>query len=281
MSKTTKDETAVTVTETQLPTIPHDYGEFAGQGTDDFSQRERGVPFLKILQAQSPEVVGPQGKVEGARPGMLINTSTQQLYDSIKIVPAARLHVIQEWRPRNQGGGLVAQTEVEPGRDYPQFYKEAMARQEADGRKFGDFWTGEPKKSNELQECYQLFSVVLDADDKPIGMIVVPFASSAISVYTKRFSKRIGQLTGKPPMFAFPIVLTTELVSNDEGSWHNYVITFPVENNPVKSALAPDHPAFLKGAELFKLVKGGEVKADEAGAKSARGDAGGDGGAAF
>lgn len=263
--------------------MPFDYGEYAGQGTNDLTQQERGLPFLKILQAQSPEVIGPKGKIDGAAAGMFFNTGTEELLGSVKLVPACRLHVIQEWRPRNQGGGLVSQVVIKNGDDYPAFYKEAMARQEADGRKFGDFWTGEPKKSNQLSECYQVFAVVLDENDQPIGMAVVPFTSTAITVYRKRFARRIGSLRGNPPMFAFPIVLTTEQNTNDEGTWFNYVINFPVENNPVKSALAPDSAAFQAGAELYKLVTSGAVKADEQGAQAARGDGAeaADGGSAF
>jgi hypothetical protein len=245
--------------------MPFDYGDHAGAGTDELTQQERGVPFLKILQAQSPEVIGPKGKIEGARAGLFLNTGNEELFESITIVPVCRLHVIQEWRPRAVGGGLVRQVVMGRGDDYPAFYKEAMARCEAAGRKFGDFWTGEPKKpgSNQLSECYQLFSVTLDSEGNPTGMVVVPFSSTAIKVYKKRFSRRIGTLRGNPPMFAFPIVLSAEMQTNEEGTWANYVINFPVDNNPVKSALDPNSAAFKAGAELYELVKSGEAKADQ------------------
>lgn len=250
--------------------LPFDYGEYAGQGTDELSQQERGVPFLKILQAQSPEVIGPEGKVEGAQAGMFLNTGSGDFYESINLVPACRIHVIQEWRPRNEGGGLVKQTVMKPGDDYPDFYKKAMVDAEEDGRKFGDFWTGEPKKSNQLAECYQLFCVVLE-NDTPIGWVVVPFTSTGIKAYRKRFAQRIGQLRGNPPMFAFPITLTTVQQTNDEGTWFNYDIKFPVNNNPLESALDPTTEAFKAGADLYKLVTGEEVKADTEGAAKARG----------
>jgi len=280
--KTKSKPTAVAVQEPNAVALRNDYGEHSGNGTDDLSQTERGVPFLKILQAQSPEVIGPQDKIEGAAAGMFLNTGTGELFESITLLPACRVHMIQEWRPRNQGGGLVSQAVIHPGQDYPDFYKEAMARQEADGRKFGDFWTGEPKKSNELAETYQLWCVALDGDE-PTGMVVVPFTSSGISVYRKKYSRRIGQLRGKPPLYAFPIVLTSEQETNDDGTWSNYVIKFPVDNNPIKSELDMDSDAFLAGAELFSLVKGGHVAADDAGAEKSRtsGEGNPDGGAAF
>jgi hypothetical protein len=275
---TTKKKNAVAKTTKNELAIPFDYGTHAGAGTDDLSQSERGVPFLKILQPLSPECVGPQGKIEGAAAGMLLNTGTEELFDSLTVLPTCRIHKIQEWRPRDEGGGLVNETVIEPGADYPAFYKEAMARQEADGRDFGDFWTGEPKKSNQLAETYQLWCAILDPEtQEPTGMVVVPFSSSAIGVYRKQYARRIGRLRGNPPMFAFPIVLTTLQETNKKGTWSNYVVSFPVENNPIKSAIDPTSNAFAAGVELFDLVKGGHVKADEQGAASARADGEGGG----
>lgn len=253
--------------------LPFNYGEDSGAGMSDLSQQERGLPFLKILQPLSPEVMGPQGKIEGARAGQYVNTGTGELYDRVTILPVSRVHVIQEWRPRKQGGGLVNQTVIPAGGDYPDFYKASMERCKAENRKFGDFWTGEPVKSHELAESFQVFAVMLDEGMNPIGMVVVPFSSTAIQPYKKQYSRRIGQLRGAPPMFAFPIVLSSVQVSNDDGTWFTPVIEFPVENNPLKSALDPKSQAYLAGKELFGLVKGGHVKADEAAAEAARGDA--------
>ncbi len=283
MAKTTTTKTTAPATDAnqaQVPAttkkmevaLPFDYGEDSGAGTNDMSQQERGLPFLKILQPLSPEVVGPQGMVAGAKAGQFYNTGTGELFDRVTIVPACRIHAIQEWRPRKQGGGLVNQTVIAPGADYPDFYKAAMERCKAEGRKFGDFWTGEPKKegSNELAETFQVFAVVLDEAQEPVGMVVVPFSSTAIQAYKKQYSRRIGQLRGAPPMFAFPITMATVQTSNDDGTWFTPVIEFPVENNPLKSALDPKSNAYRAGKELHGLVKGGHVKADEAAAESAR-----------
>lgn len=236
-----------------------DYGEYAGKGTEDFSQTEKGLPFLKILQATNPEVAGEGSvRIEGARAGMILNTGTRELFESITLVPAVRLHVIQEW----QGRSLVGMTVMRKGDPYPDNYKEAVARQEADGRKFGDFWTGEPEKSTSLGECFQVFCVVMDGDE-PVGMVVLPFSSTSIKRYKKQLSRRVDQLRGNPPLFARSIVLTTEKDSNDAGqTWFAPVVTFPVENNPVKSALPLDSKAFLAGAKLHELVTSGAIKAD-------------------
>lgn len=260
---TTTKKTAVAKTN-QVSNLP-DYGEHAGKGTSDLSQQERGLPFLKTLQPLSPEIIGPKGKVEGAAAGMFLDTGTELLYETITLVPAIRLHVIQEWRPRAQGGGLVNQTLIPPQGVYPKFYAESVERCKAEGRKYGKFWTGDVDKSNQLKECYQLFAVVLDENGKPGSTVVVPFSSTFIKVYREQFANRIGKLPGEPPFFMAPIVLTTEQDSNDDGTWFLPRITFPVENNPRKSAFTDlTDPAYLAAAKLHDLVKAGLVKADVA-----------------
>ena len=54
-------------------------------GAQNISQEDLALPFLKILGQLSPEVNKRDGKyVEGAEPGKIINTVTNQLYDTIQ-----------------------------------------------------------------------------------------------------------------------------------------------------------------------------------------------------
>ena len=56
----------------------------ANQGAQNISQEDLALPFLKILGQLSPEVNKRDGKyVEGAEPGKIINTVTNELYDEI------------------------------------------------------------------------------------------------------------------------------------------------------------------------------------------------------
>ena len=60
----------------------------AQQGTQNISQEDLALPFLKILGQLSPEVNKRDGKyVEGAEPGKIINTVTNELFDKISVVP--------------------------------------------------------------------------------------------------------------------------------------------------------------------------------------------------
>lgn len=293
MAKTKKDEIAEAPTNALAPVI--DYGDDFGAGLDDVGQDEAGIPFLKILQAQSPEVIGPDGKIDGATAGMILNTGTADLTDEVTIVPAIRQHVYVEWRPRGKGGGIVALHQ--PGTELVEAAIAANAAAIANGdasRKkagkkmaFGEFYTPE---GNELVETFYVYCVVLDAEDRPSGFVVVPFASTAIKHYKKKFINRVRYCmvddgSGRkrnPPMFAHRVKIGTAQESNDDGTWFNYQLTFAVDNNVQQSLMTPDNPAYLAGRELKAMVDGGDAKADLSKASSTEGgEETADGGSAF
>ena len=78
----------------------------ANQGAQNISQEDLALPFLKILGQLSPEVNKRDGKyVEGAEPGKIINTVTNELYDNIDIIPCHYKRQYIEWQDRGQSTG--------------------------------------------------------------------------------------------------------------------------------------------------------------------------------
>ena len=71
----------------------------AAQGAQNISQEDLALPFLKILGQLSPEVNKRDGKyVDGAEPGKIINTVTNELYDNIDIIPCHYKRQYIEWQ---------------------------------------------------------------------------------------------------------------------------------------------------------------------------------------
>lgn len=103
MSK--KNEVAV-----QQPNLPVAFADDmmadAGLGFENVSANDVAIPYLKILQALSPELRG-QTKVPGAEEGLIMNTVTTQLMKEFRVIPCAFKKSYVEWTPREAGGGLV------------------------------------------------------------------------------------------------------------------------------------------------------------------------------
>lgn len=103
MSK--KNEVAV-----QQPNLPVAFADDmmadAGLGFENVSANDVAIPYLKILQALSPELRG-QTKVPGAEEGLIMNTVTTQLMKEFRVIPCAFKKAYVEWTPREAGGGLV------------------------------------------------------------------------------------------------------------------------------------------------------------------------------
>ena len=78
----------------------------ANQGAQNISQEDLALPFLKVLGQLSPEVNERDAKhVKGAKPGKIINTVTNELFDEIKIIPCHYKRQYIEWQDRGTSTG--------------------------------------------------------------------------------------------------------------------------------------------------------------------------------
>jgi hypothetical protein len=90
-----------------------DFAADAGMGNEEMSATDLAIPYLSILQKNSPQVDKDSPKyVPGAEVGMIFNTATNELYDGkatgVEVVPCYFTRKFVEWTPREQGGGFVA-----------------------------------------------------------------------------------------------------------------------------------------------------------------------------
>ena len=82
--------------------------QFADQGFDNVDSKSLALPFLKILGQLSPQVTqGDSQFIPDARPGMIFNTVTNQLYDGAKgvtVIPCFYKLEYIEWKDRGMEG---------------------------------------------------------------------------------------------------------------------------------------------------------------------------------
>lgn len=176
--------------------------EHANEGFENVQATDVTIPFLRILQLLSPQVIEDSEEyVEGARPGAFINTVTNKLYGmSIRVIPLTFKKIWLEWQPDR--GGLV-------GRHEPYSIP-------VDKTKFSE-WTYD---GNVIQETL-LFYVLIEGHF-PDGPLVFALQSSGIK-HGKNWNTQI-MMTKLPSGARAPYYSSVwELVSikneNNQGVW--------------------------------------------------------------
>jgi hypothetical protein len=234
----------------------YDYGADAGRGFEDQGQDEISIPFISVLQGLSPQVTGENGKeVEGAKPGKLFNTITEEvLGNEVLFVPASREHIFTEWIPRKQGGGFVGRF------DKNDPVVAAAVRQ---AEEFGKYRT---PAGNDLVETYYLFGVICPEGAEP-QPVVIAFTSTKIKAY-KKWNTTVNMFTvpgpngGKirPPRFAHLLKVSSISDKNKKGSFFNLSLK-PANGSIRGSILPPDDPRYLAAKALAEMVASGKAKA--------------------
>ena len=188
----------------------------AQQGAQNISQEDLALPFLKILGQLSPEVNKRDGKyVEGAEPGKIINTVTNDLYDMISVIPCHYKRQYIEWADRGTSTGApVAIHEADSD----------IVSQTTRGKDYKD----RLPNGNYLDNTANHFVLVLG--DNP-QTALISMKSTQLKVSRKWNSMMMGiKMQGKnglftPPTYSHIYNLSTVQMSNDKGTWFGWDVT--------------------------------------------------------
>ena len=221
----------------------------AGTGLEDMTSDDLAIPFIRVLQALSPQVNkrAPE-HVEGAEVGMLHNTVTNAIYDGekgVEIIPCSYTKRYLEWIPREKGGGLVTADHD------PTILRNTTKNDQ-----------GIPvlENGNTIDETAQFFILLLDPNEGP-QQCVLSFSRSQLGVARKwntilRMAK-IQNSEGvfvSAPIFAYKYLLTTVELSNDKGSWFGFNVTQADQITGAEKSLA------LQAKDFMMAAKSGDVK---------------------
>lgn len=110
MARTNEDRnlpTAAAGTELALPAADEFEG-VAGAGLDTRTADELLTPLLTLLQQNSKATNrgNPETYVEGAQPGMFLNSVTRRVYAEVELIPVEREYTFTEWVPLDPQMGL-------------------------------------------------------------------------------------------------------------------------------------------------------------------------------
>ena len=216
----------------------------ANGGAQNIEQEDLALPFLKVLGQLSPEINKKNGRyVEGAEPGMILNSVTKKLYDGdkgINVIPCSYERKYLEWKPRELGGGLVRIYSIDDPivrttkRD--QFNRDVLPN------------------GNYLENTASHF-VVTTGEDAGTGLISMTRTQLKVSRTWNSMMMSI-KLQGKnglftPPTFSHIYNLKSVQMTNDKGTWFGWDINKigPVTDNNVYS-LAKDFAEKINKGEV-------------------------------
>lgn len=232
------------------------YAEDAGAGYENQTSEDISVPFLEILQSNSPET-----QVEdGPRPGTIINRTTGEIWkgsEGIAFIPATTSHVVVEWVPREKGGGIVATHELDS----------QLIQQVRSSQPLGKY--RHPENGNDLIETFYVYGIMVDGDQ--FYPAVMAFSSTRIKPYKDwMFRARSivialpdGRKITKLPLFSHRYRLTTVAAENNKGKWHTLQVRFDGENAEA-ARIAPNHELYILAKQLCQDVNEGRKVADTA-----------------
>lgn len=245
-----------TKTGTTAVGVVHDYGAMAGAGFESQTSDDIAIPFLGLLQSNSPELIDDDPKfIEGAKAGDLFNTVTRELFpatDGAFVVPCYTEKVYIEWVPRDDGGGFV-------GVHDPHSDVVAKAKEQATDR------NRLKKNGNDLIETSQMYCLLLDGPDATASAmpIVVSFTSTKLKVY-RALNLKLRTVKGRPPLFAFRLKVSSRSEKSKRNEPYKNFVIEPVGGSAQASMIDPagDQAGLLTEATaLIDAVKSGIAKA--------------------
>ena len=228
-----------------------DFEADAGQGFENVTAKDMAIPFITVLQSNSPQVQEGDGKyIDGARPGMLYNTVTGEVYDGrkdgITVIPCFFQKLVVEWRPRDSGGGIAG--------------RHAVGSDEA--QPVGTNEKGKPVSAagNTLEDTAYHFVLIVKADGN-VSWGVLALKSTQLKHSKKWLTVMngiridVGGRKVQPPMFAFTYKITTVLEENAQGKWYGLHIE--------PAGMVQDANQYAAAKAFALQVKGGKAKMSE------------------
>lgn len=190
-------------------------------GFEEADKDSYAIPFLVPLQKGSPQCEEEGGEyVEGAKPGMIYNTVSGELFDGkkgISVIPCHYTRTFVEWKPRKAGGGFVGEHLPEEG---------LQATTNRDPETNRDILPN----GNDLVDSRNHY-VLLVKEDGSTEPALITMASTNIKK-SRRWMTRMQNLSANapdgrkftPPMYAHVYTLKTMFESNDKGTWYSWEV---------------------------------------------------------
>lgn len=240
--KATTEVTVKEETNTALAVMAADFAADAGLGMEGADKSSFAIPFLSILQGLSPQLE----TVDGAKPGLFINSITNEVFKEVLVIPCAFQRRFLRWAPRSEGGGYKGEynpVDIETG-------KIAGVQTNAEGRLM--------LENDELKDTRNHF-VLMQTESGAWTGALLSLSSTQIKKSKRWMSLILGiemrNAQGKPfnpPSFSHVYKLSAVKEENSKGSWWGLQVE--------KVEPVGDAELYAKAKAFHNSVSAGEVE---------------------
>jgi len=228
-----------------LAVLASDSKDASGFGNLDLS-RDIAIPYINILQSNSPQLNPSKAEyAEGAKVGQFYNTVSQEVSDSLNVIPVLYQLRYVEWKPRESGGGFVNSHDADSG---------ILSRTKRDQLTFKDVL---PNGNYIATTAYHY--VMAQGADGSWAQAVISMTSTQLKKSRRwnslMLSQKVKGPSGSftPPTYAMIYKLTTVSESNDRGSWFGYQVE--------KVGQVEDADIYDESKSFSTTVSRGEIEA--------------------
>ena len=221
--------------------------DMADKGFEQMGANDLALPFLKVLGQLSPQVTqGDPAFIADARPGMIFNSVTQDLFDGqkgIEIVPCYYKLEYLEWPDRQEGANAPVNTY--PADSY------ILSQTNRDEQNLDRLSNG-----NYIQETASHFVLrVEDGQPQETALMSMKATQRKKSKMWNSMMRSVKEKRsdGKgfytPAMFTQRYLLNTVLEKNAKGTWYGWKISHvgPVQNQMTLDAAMGFYDSCMKG----------------------------------
>lgn len=267
--KKSEPETAAIVPQAkrELANPAEAFAADAGAGMEGAGMESFALPFLMILQKNSPQVDQSSGsRVEGAQAGMLFENISRNLVDGkdgVIIVPCAYRRVFLRWSESKNFQGELRPEEVDAMRETKEIveHKGKLYVSGKDG-------SVDPNESDRIADTRNHYVLIVDGKTGVWRQALISLSSTQIkksrALMTALASVKVevGGSLITPPTFANLVKATSVPESNDKGSWMgwHFELTGFVQKADLYAAAKQFHQSVTAGHVETKYA---DVKAVE------------------
>lgn len=245
---------------TELPGFVRKYASHGGLGIGDGE-----IPRLKLLQAQSPELVQFNNAKEGEFWHSLVD---DRIGSTLRICPIYIDWRFILWRPRQAGGGILARADdgkhwtpadteftvkLDGGREVTWRTARTVAASGLDKR--GSFDPSDPKSPPAAARMYSIVCSFPDRRDLPLAVVTLQRGG------TRAATRLIGKLKLlRAPSFGVIVEMASFERKSPSGEFYDYAfeIAAPVEDKPFYEENFARYRFFMQHGLKVKDLEGAQ-----------------------